>query len=76
MHKLENLDFMQKNNFLLIKISRVMKYDTTTIKSNVRFFLYGIVLSLYVDSKIILQERLCENGKLQKLDPSRNENST
>ena len=53
-----------------------MKHDTTTIKSNVRFFLCGIVLSLYIDSKIILQERLCENGKLQKLEPSRNENST
>ena len=74
MHKLENLDFMQKNNFLLIKISRVMKYDTTTIKSNVRFFLCGIVLSLHINSKIILLERLCENGKLQKLEPPKNEN--
>ena len=48
-----------------------MKYDTTTIK-----FLCDIVLSLYVDSRIILQERLCGNGKLQKLEPPRNENST
>ena len=31
-----------------------MKYGTTTIKSNVRFFLCGIVVSLYIDSKIIL----------------------
>ena len=50
-----------------------MKYDTTAIKSNAYFFLCGIVLSLYIDSKIILQERFCENGKLQKLKPPRNE---
>ena len=53
-----------------------MKYDTTTIKSNVGFFLCGIVLSLYIDSEIILQDRLCENEKLQKLEPPRNENPT
>ena len=49
---------------------------TKTIKSNVHFFVCSIVLSLYIDSKVILQERLCENGKLQKLEPPRNENST
>ena len=53
-----------------------MKYDKTTIKSNVGFFLCGIVLSLYIDSEIILQDRLCENEKLQKLEPPRNENPT
>ena len=40
------------------------------------FFLFGIVLSLYIDSKIVLQERFCENKKLQKVEPPRNENST
>ena len=33
-----------------------MKYGTTTMKSNVRFFLCGIVVSLYIDSKIILHK--------------------
>ena len=39
-------------------------------------FLYGVVFCLYIDSKIILQEKLCENGKLQKLEPPKNGNST
>ena len=48
-----------------------MKYGTATIKPNVCFFLYGIVLCLYIDSKnsLILQEKVFENGKLRKLEP-------
>ena len=33
-----------------------MKYGAATIKSNLFFFLYGIVSSLDIDSKVILQE--------------------
>ena len=48
-----------------------MKYGTATIKSNICFFLNGIVLCLYIDSKnsLILQEIFCENKKLRKLEP-------
>ena len=48
-----------------------MKYGTATIKSNVCFFLHGIVLCLYIDSKnsLILQEKFFKNGKLRKLEP-------
>ena len=48
-----------------------MKYGTATINSNVCFFLNGIVLCLYIDSKnsLILQEIFCENEKLRKLEP-------
>ena len=53
-----------------------MKFGTATIKSNVCLFLYGIVLSLYIDSKIILQERFCENEKLQEGKPPTNGNTT
>ena len=53
-----------------------MKYGTATIKSNVYFCLHGIVLYLYINSKIILQEKLCENGKLHKLEPPKNGSST
>ena len=53
-----------------------MKYGTARIKSNVQFCLYGIVLCLYINSKIILQEKFCENGKLHKLEPPKNGNST
>ena len=130
MHKLGNLDFMQWNYFLLIKISWVMKYGTlckkcpyselfwsafsciwtkygeiqsispysvwmqentdqnnseywrfsssgtATSKSNVYFLLYDVVLCFYIDSKITLQEIFRENGKLRKLEPSKNGNST
>ena len=55
-----------------------MKYGTATIKSNICFFLNGIVLCLYIDSKnsLILQEIFCENEKLRKLEPPINGNST
>ena len=53
-----------------------MKYNATTFKSNISFALYGIALILYIDTKVILPERNCENGKLKKLEPPRNENST
>ena len=51
---------------MLIKISRVIKYDTTTIKSNERFFLCGIVLSLYIDSKIICAGKIVWKRKTSK----------
>ena len=55
-----------------------MKYGTAATKSNVCFFLYGIVLCPYIDSKnsLILQKKFCENRKLQKLEPPKNGNST
>ena len=53
-----------------------MKYGTATIKSNVCHFLYDIVLCFCIDSKIILQERFSENGKLQKLEPPKYGNFT
>ena len=54
-----------------------MKYGTATIKCNACFFMYGIVLYIYIDSKyrLILQGKFCEYGKLRKLEPSKNENS-
>ena len=48
---------------------------TATSKSNVYFLLYDVVLCFYIDSKITLQEIFRENGKLRKLEPSKNGNS-